>query len=181
MENETLELIIDTEDNYKNNLSLYYIHPLRLSLVKCLSDNQFNACYIKNTSIDYISSSNLSYLIRKLNPKSVLEVTIFQPISVMQDYDAKQVEANAKLAGFIDIETSNLTFIDYKSEKKIQTMTVTCVKPERKVDEAAVEPAETNAYKRGFTAKPVSRSSSNNKIISKEYTPSKLARTPTRK
>jgi hypothetical protein len=78
---------------------------------------------------------NFSYILRKLKPNSVLEVIIFQPISVMQEYDAKQVEANAKLAGFVEFETNNYMNVDSKTEKKYQTLAVTCVKPEKKQSE----------------------------------------------
>ncbi len=32
---------------------------------------------------------------------------IYQPISIMQEYDAKEIEANALYAGFIDIKIKN--------------------------------------------------------------------------
>jgi hypothetical protein len=135
MNDEKLELIVDTEDNYRSSEHQFYIHPQRLNFVRCLSDNQFVSCTVKNTSIENLTSMNFSYILRKLKPNSVLEVIIFQPISVMQEYDAKQVEANAKLAGFVEFETNNYMNVDSKTEKKYQTLAVTCVKPEKKQSE----------------------------------------------
>ena len=58
-----------------------------------------------------------------MKPSSVCEVVIYQPISVMQDYDAKQIEANAKLAGFTNFQTKDY---EYKVDnKKVKTLLVT--------------------------------------------------------
>ena len=61
----------------------------------------------------------------KVNSK--INIIICQPLSVMQSYDAKQVEANCRLAGFDGIETS-----DYEDpDTKVKTKLVSAVRPER--------------------------------------------------
>ena len=48
----------------------------------------------------------------------------------MQDYDVKQVEANARLAGFDDISVSETTFVEPKSGKELTTQQLDLVKTE---------------------------------------------------
>lgn len=129
MNNERLELIVDSEDTYTDLDNVFYINPNRLPLVRCLSDGQFISCTIKNSPIDNLTSMNFSYILRKLKPNATCEVIIYQPISVMQDYDAKQVEANAKLAGFADFEINQFEYVDSKTDKKFRTLSVNFVRP----------------------------------------------------
>ena len=56
---------------------------------------------------------------------------------VMQEYDAKQVEANAKLAGFTDFVTTACDFTD-ASGKTLKTLMVSCVKPVKSGTEVEV-------------------------------------------
>ncbi len=121
MEETNMRLVVDSKDNYLGEEDMFYIHPQRLSQVRCLEDNQFSSCKILNSGVENISSLNLNYIFKKLQPEAKCEVTIFQPISVMQEYDAKQVEANARLAGFTDITISE--------DKKAKTLKVECFKP----------------------------------------------------
>lgn len=139
MNDERLELIVDSEDTYLDVENVFYIHPERLALAKCLQDNQFMSCTIKNSRVECLSSMNFSYILRKLKPNATCEIIIYQPISVMQEYDAKQVEANAKLAGFTDFETYSHDFVDSKTDKKFKTLAVTCIKPVKNPDEVEVE------------------------------------------
>ena len=130
MNDDRLELIVDNEDSYQGLSNVFYINPNRLPLVRCLGDNQFVHCQIKNTPVDVLTSLNFSFIARKLQPQAQCEVIIQQPITVMQEYDAKQVEANAKLAGFTDFETSSVELVD-NQERKYKTLVVTCTKPVR--------------------------------------------------
>lgn len=136
---ERLELIIDSEDTYIDVDTVFYINPHRLALVRCLSDKQFSSCQIKNSPVDALTSMNFSYILRKLQPGATCEVIIHQPISVMQEYDAKQVEANAKLAGFAEFETTEFDFVDPKTDRKNKTLCVAFTKPEKNENEIEVE------------------------------------------
>ena len=159
MNDERLELIVDNEDTYIDVDNVFYMNPNRLSLLRCVSDSQFVSCTIKNTTIDCLSSINFSYILRKLKPNANCEIIICQPITVMQMYDAKQVEANAKLAGFTKFEISEFDFVDSKTDMKFKTLAVTFVKPvkeEREVYEikrlSSVSPGKNN--------KPIDKKSS---------------------
>jgi hypothetical protein len=138
MNDERLELVVDNEDVYQNDQSVFYIHPNRLDMVRCLTNNQFNSCTIKNSSIDSLSSMNFSYILRKLKPEATCQVYIYQPITVMQEYDSKQVEANAKLAGFNDFTTQSVDFTDNKN-KTFKTLSVSFVKPVKEQNVVEVE------------------------------------------
>ncbi len=59
---------------------------------------------------------------------TILSVIISQPLSVMQSYDAKQVEANLKLAGF-----DRITIEDYEEENtKTKTLAVKASRPNQR-------------------------------------------------
>ena len=91
------ELIIDSEDTYKDLENVFYIHPSHLNMLKSLSSNQFNSVSIKNTNVDDLNAYNLINLYGKVQIGTNIEIIIYQPVLVLQMYDAKQIEANLKL------------------------------------------------------------------------------------
>ena len=125
-------LIIDSEDTYKEKDNIFYIHPSHLNMLKSISNNQFTSVTIKNSKVDEISSFVLMNLFGKIKVGGKVEMIIYQPISIMQEYDAKEIEANALYAGFIDIKINDITYVD-KNQKKIDTLIVSFVKPEKKL------------------------------------------------
>ena len=50
------ELIIDSEDTYKDLDNISYIHPSHLNMIKSLTSNQYSRVSIKNTNVDDISA-----------------------------------------------------------------------------------------------------------------------------
>lgn len=125
---EDIELIIDDEDTYREIENVIYLHPSYLPMIRCFKNSTFSSCSIRHTSIESLTSLNLVYILEKLRPNAKVDVTIAQPITVMQDFDAKQIEANAKLAGFDNVATYNTSFID-ENQKKIRTIGISFVKP----------------------------------------------------
>ena len=113
------ELIIDSEDTYKDIDNISYIHPSHLNMIKSISNNQFTSVSIKNSSVDDISAYALMNLFGKVKTGAKVEMIIHQPISVMQEYDAKQIEASALLAGFTDVKINDITYVDSKTQKKL--------------------------------------------------------------
>jgi hypothetical protein len=138
-DSDRMELIVDNEDIYQDSENIFYIHPLRLNQVKCLSDNQFSSVTIRHTNVEQLSSINFAYILRKLKPNAQVEVILHQPITVMQDYDAKQIEANAKLAGFVNFEIGPQELVDTKTNKKTRTLVVTFEKPLKQENDIEVE------------------------------------------
>ena len=50
-------------------------------------------------------------------------------------YDENQIEANALFAGFSDVKINEITYVDSKTQRKMETLSVTFIKPERKIPE----------------------------------------------
>ena len=115
------ELIIDSEDTYKDLDNISYIHPSHLNMIKSLTSNQYSRVSIKNTNVDDISAYVLLNLYGKVKVGGQVEIIVYQPVAVMQFYDAKQLEANALLAGFADVKI------------KMETLSVSFIKPERRI------------------------------------------------
>ena len=131
-EAEDITLIIDGEDSYREEPNVFYMNPAYLPMLRLVQNNQFSSCEIRNTPIDVLTGLNLVYVLEKMKPTAPVEVTIAQPITVMQDYDAKQVEANAKLAGFENIDFDN-------NGKKSSTLAVTFTKPVKAKNTAEIQ------------------------------------------
>ena len=152
-------LIIDSEDTYKEKDNIFYIHPSHLNMLKSISNNQFTSVSIKNSSVDDISAYALMNLFGKLKTGAKVEMIIYQPISVMQEYDAKQIEASALLAGFTDVKINDISYVDSKTQKKINTLSVTFVKPEKRVplkEEDVVVTTTTNVTQKSQKSSNIS-------------------------
>ena len=144
---DTYELAIDTEDSYRETPDIFYMHPCRIQVLRAVENNSFGGCVIKNTPVANLTSLNFVTILEKIKPKANVEIYVDQPITVMQDYDAKEIEANANLAGFEDITTKKGTYTKESTGKKIETLVVTLTKPEKsnKIIEAEVSvPATTS-------------------------------------
>ena len=139
---EPLTLMIDTIDSYQDDPSKFYIHPCRIQTIRCVKNNSLQGAQIVNTPVSYLTAFNLVQVLEKIAPLTKVEVTIFQPVTVMQEYDAKQVEANAKLAGFENISIDPTTFID-NDNKKINTLLVIGEKPEKGKANTLIEVTES--------------------------------------
>ena len=136
---EAITLLISQNDTRQSDPSVFYVHPQRLNLLYVVSDAVFESCLIENTPIDLLSSIHFAYILRTLKTNATVKVVVYQPISVMQEYDAKQVEANAKLAGFNDFENTSDTFKDLKSGKDFSTIAVNFTRPVRNPSRVEVE------------------------------------------
>jgi hypothetical protein len=147
MSDENLILVIDGEGDYSDNDNIFNLHPDRLSMARCLADNTFSSCIIKNSSTDLLTAINLSYVLRKILPRSTCDIFVFQPISVMQEFDCKQIEANAKLAGFTDFQSRLVEIKD--GEKSYRTIRIRCYRPESKREQKEEE--EVKPVKGGKT------------------------------
>ena len=126
-------LVVDNKDEYQNEESIYYLHPSKLNLAKLLADKVFEEVQVRNTSVDALSGGNLNHILKKMKVDAPIEILIQQPIGVLQSYDAKQIEANAKLAGFKDIKTTTVEI------NKTPTLKVTATRPEKNPNSVEVE------------------------------------------
>ena len=126
----SIKLVVDSEDNYIDEPDIFYLPGPHVAGLKCVRPNQFSEASIINTDVDYLTSYALSNLYTSLQPGAKVSIVISQPVAVMQEYDAKQVEANARLAGFEDISVSETTFVEPKSGKELTTQQLDLVKTE---------------------------------------------------
>lgn len=122
-------LVVDSHDIYAEEVNVFQLKPEKMNLVRCLDDNRFSACKVLHTPVDKITPLFLSQLLNKLAPTANVSIIIDQPITVMQDFDAKQVEANAKLAGYVDVSVSD--FLLKENDFSYNTKILSFVKPSR--------------------------------------------------
>ena len=127
-----LAMVIDSEVNERDE-GIFYLLPSEMSKSGLLNPEKFDSCDIRNVEVDDIRPSALLGILSSLKPNGRVTVTLCEPIAVMQPYEARMVEANAKLAGFVDIQTSPGTFFNKFSNQEDETLVVTFTKPERPV------------------------------------------------
>ena len=129
---DQMTLIIDTSDTYSNIENYFYINPSNLAKIKSLSSEQFSSVIIKNTKIDLITPLILTNLFTKMKINGKGEIIISEPISVMQSFEAKTIIANLKIGGFDEIKINDSFFFDEKYKKKIPTLSVNFIRPEKR-------------------------------------------------
>ena len=127
-----LAMVIDSEVKERDE-GIFYLLPSEMSKSGLLNPEKFDSCDIRNVEVDDIRPSALLGILSSLKPNGRVTVTLCEPIAVMQPYEARMVEANAKLAGFVDIQTSPGTFFNKFSNQEDETLVVTFTKPERPV------------------------------------------------
>ena len=100
-------LYIDPKDNHDKEDNCLVINPSHLNMADTFESNTFDKIFINNTKTEFLRAKGFFNLAKCLKSKGTLEIIVDQPIAVMQNLDAGEIEANAKLGGFIDIKTEN--------------------------------------------------------------------------
>ena len=123
-------LYVDSLNNHADEEDCIWIHPSHLNFVDAFDKKSFNKIIIKNSPADFLKAKGLFNINRALKEGGICEIIVDQPIVVMQDLDAGEIEANCKLAGFDDINTESYTFSESINgkEKKVQTLKLTMTK-----------------------------------------------------
>ena len=127
-----LSMVIDSEVGERDE-GIFYLLPSEMSKSGLLNPEKFDSCEIRNVDVDDIRPSALLGILSSLKPNGRVSVTLCEPIAVMQPYEARMIEANAKLAGFTDIKTSPGTFFNKFSNKEDETLCITFTKPEKPI------------------------------------------------
>ena len=127
-----LSMVIDSKVGQRDE-GIFYLLPSEMSKSGLLNPEKFDSVEIRNVNVDDIRPSALLGILSSLRPNGTASVLICEPIAVMQPYEAKMIEANAKLAGFTDIQTSPATFFNEFSNKEEETLCVTFTKPEKAI------------------------------------------------
>ena len=94
------------------------ITPSHLNLADAFQKEVFDKIIIQNSKSDYLTGKGFFNLWRTLKSGGVCEVIVEQPIAVMQQLDAGEIEANGKLGGFNNIETTPYeTYVNRKGQQ----------------------------------------------------------------
>ena len=123
-------LYVDAVDNHSEEDNCISIHPAHLNYVDSFDKEAFNKVIIKNSPAEFLKSKGLFNIYRTLKNGGICEIIVDQPIYVMQELDAGEIEANCKLAGFDDVSTQSYSYIENINgkEKKVQTLKLTMAK-----------------------------------------------------
>ena len=123
-------LYVDAVDNHSEEDNCITIHPAHLNYVDSFDKEAFNKVIIKNSPAEFLKSKGLFNIYRTLKNGGICEIIVDQPIYVMQELDAGEIEANCKLAGFDDVSIQSHSYIENVNgnEKKVQTLKLTMVK-----------------------------------------------------
>ena len=108
---ERAELIIDTKDI--DDEDILFLTPNHIRGVRYCASNIFDYASIKNCPTEKLNSGSLIGIFNSLKPGAEISIVVNQPISVMLEYDSKQIEANLKLVGF-----ENILYEEKKSSSK---------------------------------------------------------------
>ena len=127
------ELIVDSDDTYSDTPNVIFVHPEHLDTLRYTQPNSFSGATIRNCPVSKIKTSIIMGMYSSLKQNAKVEIVVYQPIEVMQEYDARTIEAYAKLAGFDDIKTSTVPYVDPASQKQLETLCVSFVKPKKRV------------------------------------------------
>ena len=120
-------LYVDPKDNHDKEDDCLVIHPCHLNKADTFQANTFDKIFINNTKTELLRAKGFFNLAKSLKSKGTLEIIVDQPIAVMQNLDAGEIEANAKLGGFTDIATESYEINN--NGTKLSTLKITMVKP----------------------------------------------------
>ena len=168
------QLIVDSVEPDDENTM--YLSPSKLYCSKFFAPNVFDRATIKNCSIDQITSDGLVGVFTSLKPLAKINIVVFQPITVMIDYDTNQIEANLKLVGFENIRIIDTNIKDEESGQRIPSKSIEAQKPKgkRNIDigfgVTKTSYKETKPYKKEFKYESSNTGSNKNSYeISKGY------------
>ena len=131
---ERAELIIDTEE--KDDEDILFLTPNHIRGARYCASNIFDYASIKNCPTEKLNSGSLIGVFNSLKPGAEITIVVNQPISVMLEYDSKQIEANLKLVGF-----ENILYEEKKSSSKNGLIEgiLTAIKPVNKDNNVQIE------------------------------------------
>ena len=130
---ERAELIIDTEEIDDENV--LFLTPNHITGVKYCASNIFDYASIAHCPTEKLNSGVLIGVFNSLKPSAELSIIVDQPISVMSEYDSKQIEANLRLVGFEDIKYNEKNSTD----KRLLEGILTATKPVNKEKDIHIE------------------------------------------
>ena len=111
-------LYVDSIDAHEKEKNVMVITPTHLNLADAFQKEVFDKIIIQNSKSEFLTGKAFFNLCRTLKSGCICEVIVEQPIAVMQQLDAGEIEANAKLGGFNKIETNPYdTYVTRKGQQ----------------------------------------------------------------
>ena len=98
-------LYVDGLDAHEKEKNAIVITPNHLNLADAFQKEVFDKIIVLNSKSDLLTGKSFFNLWRALKQGGVCEVVVDQPIAVMQQLDAGEIEANGKLGGFSSVTT----------------------------------------------------------------------------
>ena len=144
---ERAVLIIDAYDI--DDEDILFLTPDHIRGVKYCESNIFDYASIKNCPTEKLNSGSLISIFNSLKPGAEISIVVDQPISVMLEYDSKQIEANLRLVGFENIKYEEKNISDKKNLGLIEG-TLTATKPinkEKDIEIKIIKSDKKYAYK----------------------------------
>ena len=120
-------LYVDGLDAHEKEKNAMDINPNHLNLADAFQKEVFDKVIVLNSKSDLLTGKAFFNLWRALKPRGICEVVVDQPIAVMQQLDAGEIEANGKLGGFSIVTSSPYdTYISSKGQQtKFSTIKLT--------------------------------------------------------
>ena len=120
-------LYVDGLDPHEKEKNAMVITPNHLNLADAFQKEIFDKVIVLNSKSDLLTGKAFFNLWRALKSGGVCEVVVDQPIAVMQQLDAGEIEANGKLGGFSIVTSSPYdTYISSKGQQtKFSTIKLT--------------------------------------------------------
>ena len=120
-------LYVDGLDAHEKEKNAMVITPNHLNLADAFQKEVFDKVIVLNSKSDLLTGKAFFNLWRALKSGGVCEVVVDQPIAVMQQLDAGDIEANGKLGGFSIVTSSPYdTYISSKGQQtKFSTIKLT--------------------------------------------------------
>ncbi len=117
-------LYVDGLDAHEKEKNAIVITPNHLNLADAFQKEVFDKIIVLNSKSDLLTGKSFFNLWRALKQGGVCEVVVDQPIAVMQQLDAGEIEANGKLGGFNSVTTQPYdTYVARKGQQtKISTL-----------------------------------------------------------
>ena len=112
-------LYVDGLDPHEKEKNAMVITPNHLNLADAFQKEIFDKVIVLNSKSDLLTGKAFFNLWRALKQGGVCELVVDQPIAVMQQLDAGEIEANGKLGGISIVTTS--PYDAYISQKGQQT------------------------------------------------------------
>ena len=124
-------LIIDSIDSHDGEDGVMVVHPAHLNAVENFAKASFDRCIINHSPAQYLRAIALFNIAKCLKSESICEIIVYQPLSVLQDLDASQIEAYARLAGFKDIREESYNGVENirGRDRKVSTLKLSMTRP----------------------------------------------------